>query len=116
MPVLTPPDYPHEWPAQLAAVMLTPVGAESGALFDAIDADALLFKKRGRLGASAQNHLLLRERQLRSRAMWKGVAAGYVLMLTLAKAEAGEKRKGFKTAMSEVQSALKKRLDSEKAD
>ena len=97
MSILNLPAYPrHEWPDLLLDVMHTPGGDEGGALFDAIEADNSLLAKRGRRGAAVQNHLLLSKRQLRSGAMWRGFTVGYVLMLTLARAEAGEKRKGFK--------------------
>lgn len=110
MPILTLPDYPQEWPGQLMDVMHTPVGTERGKLFDAIEADALLLKRRGRPGAAVRNHLKLSESKLRSGTMWRGPVAGYVLMLTLAKAEAGEKRTGVHMALSDLQTALEKRL------
>ncbi len=111
MPILNLPAYPrHEWSARLLDVMLDPVAAPGGALFDALEAGALLLKKRGHPGGGVRNHMLLRERQLRSGPMWRGPAAGYVLILTLAKAEAGEKRTGVNAALSDLQPALEKRL------
>ncbi len=41
MPVLKlPADTPNQWPGLVYDVMQTPVGAETGALFDAMEADA----------------------------------------------------------------------------
>ncbi len=111
MPILNLLDYPcKEWPTLLVDVMLDPVAAPGGALFDAMEADVLLLKKRGHRRSSVRNHMLLRARQLRSGTMWRGVAAGYVLVLTLVKAEAGEKRTGVNAALSDLQPALEKRL------
>ena len=115
MPILNLPAYPRrEWPDLLLDVMHDPAGAAGGVLLDAIEADALLFEKRGHTGKAVENHLRLSKRQLKSKETWRGFTVGYVLMLTLAKAEAGEKRRGFKAAMSEVQSALVKRLGRKK--
>jgi len=111
MPVLNLLAYPRdEWPSRLWDVMLDPAGAEGGALFDAMEASALLSKKRGRYGSGVRNHLLLHEHQLRSGKMWRGLLAGQVLMLTLAKAEAGEKRTSVNAALSDLQPVLQKRL------
>jgi hypothetical protein len=117
MPVLNLLAYPRDqWHRRLWGVMLTPVGAESGALFDAMEADVRLRKETGRRGRSLPNHLLSQKRQIQSGPMWRGFTVGYVLMLTLAKAEAGEKRKGIRTAMSEVQSALEEGFGRKKDD
>lgn len=111
MPILNLPAYPRdEWPGLLLDVMHTPAGTESGALFDAIEADALLLEKRGRSGRAVQNHLLASKRQLKSRESWRGFTVGYVLMVSLAEAEAGETRGVHAGALSHVQEALQKRL------
>ncbi len=111
MPVLNLLAYPRdEWPSRLLGVMLDPAGAESGALFDAMEAAAFLFKNRGHYGSGVRNHLLLHEHQLRSGKMWRGLLAGHTLMLTLAKAEAGEKRTSVNAALSDLQPALERRL------
>ena len=101
---------PHEWPDLLLDLMHDPAAAPGGALFDAIEADDLLLEKRGRPGAAVLNHMKLADRQNRAGELWRGFAAGHVLLLTLAAAQAGEKRKGIKAARSAVQSALRKRV------
>ena len=110
MPVLNLPAYPRvEWPRKLQNVMLDPAAGPGGPLSDAMEQDVLLLKRRGCWGAAVENHLRLRASQLLSRGMWRGAQAGYVLLLTLARVEAGEKRTGVHVASSDVQYALKKR-------
>lgn len=111
MPILNLTSYPRdEWPGRLWDVMCDPAGAERGALFDAIDADKMFHEKRGRPGSSVKNHLLVRRSQLKPQFMWRPLVAGYVLLLTLAKAEAGEKRTGVRAALYDLESALQKRV------
>ncbi len=99
MPILNLPAYPrHEWPDKLQIVMLDPAAGPDGPLSDAMEASRSLLEKSGRLGAFVDNQLSARAPQLLSRKMWRGILAGYVLLLTLARAEAGEKRKGVKAA------------------
>jgi hypothetical protein len=110
MPVLNLLAYPRDkWSDKLQIVMLDPAGGPDGPLSDAIEASRLLFKTQGRLGAAVENHLQVKAPHLLSRAMWRGYQAGYVLLFTLARAEAGEKRKGVKDALKKMESTLKKR-------
>ncbi len=112
MPILNLPAYPRrEWPDKLQIVMLDPAAGPDGPLSDAIEATRLLFEMRGRWGAAVENHMRVRRPQLLSRARWRGAQAGYVLMLTLARAEAGEKRKSVKEALNKMESTLKKRAE-----
>ncbi len=102
MPILNLPAYPrHEWPARLLDVMHDPADDGGGALIDAIEAD-----KQGRSGNAVEYHLRSSKRQLKSRETWRFFTVGYVLILTLAKAEAGEKCTSVNEAMSEVKDAL----------
>ena len=111
MPVLNLLAYPRDqWPGRLLDVMLDPAGREGGVLFDVMEASALLFKKRGHYGSGVRNHLSLHKGQLWSGRVERGHFAGQVLMLTLAKAEAGEKRPSVNAALSDLQPALEKRL------
>ncbi len=115
MPILNLPACPRdECPRRVWDAMNTPAGAESGALFDAMEVDADLFKKRGRRGDAVINHNLVRGRQLRSGEIWRGTAAGCVLIRMLAKPEAGEKIKSFEASLREIRDALEKSLGHHK--
>ena len=110
MPILNLPAYPRgEWPDKLQIVMLDPAAGPDGPLSDAMEASRSLFEKSGRLGAFVENQLSAKPPQLLSRKMWRGILAGYVLLLTLARAEAGENRKGVKAARKKMEFTLKKR-------
>ena len=100
MPILNLLAYPrNKWPDRLLDVMHDPAG--DGALYDAIEAD-----KQGRSGNAVEYHLRSSKRQLKSRETWRFFTVGYVLILTLARAEAGEKHTSVNAAMSEVKDAL----------
>ena len=115
MPVLNLPAYPrHEWPNRLQNVMLYPASGLDGPLSDAIvEASRSLTDateaSRPLFDAAMENQLRPSKVQFKSRKMWRGCLAGYVLLLTLARAEAGENRKGVKAAFKKMEPTLKKR-------